>query len=299
VMPRSDDGPEMSALRFLDDEAIEALTLGDDVVLELAPLAVFADRVRAVGEEPAPRPSLELQSLFASQAATKANRSVRAMRPAGWGPVVRPRRAQERLAGVAGRVAGLGIAAKLALGVSVATAGVAGAGVAGALPDGATQAVQHAIEAVTPLDLGDNDEADRTTRSTSTTSGQRGDGRPEGSGTTGSTGTSSTGTGADAGTVGEQAPDAAPGSGLVPGESGAENSETEEEPNGQGRYRGERWDGDGVLTPEGQGPTTTTTVTTEDETTPASAPGQDPDAAGDEGTEPRQAWDADAAGSTG
>ena len=59
-------------------------------------------------------------------------------------------------AGLAGRVAGLGLVAKLGLGTSIAAAGVAGAGAAGVLPAGASNAVRDAIEAVSPVEFDNN-----------------------------------------------------------------------------------------------------------------------------------------------
>jgi len=53
----------------------------------------------------------------------------------------------------ANKLASLGLAAKVSLGVTVAAAGVAGAGAAGALPDQANQRARDAIEAVTPVEF--------------------------------------------------------------------------------------------------------------------------------------------------
>ena len=49
------------------------------------------------------------------------------------------------------RIAGLGAAAKIGIGVSVAAATVAATGAAGMLPAGASHGVRHAIETVTPV----------------------------------------------------------------------------------------------------------------------------------------------------
>ena len=59
----------------------------------------------------------------------------------------------EVLATAAGKLISLGLAAKVGLGVTVATAGVAGAGAAGVLPDQANERARDAIEAVTPVDF--------------------------------------------------------------------------------------------------------------------------------------------------
>ena len=152
-----DYGPEMSALRLLDDEAIEAITAGDPVVPELLALASFAEHVRSAGDRPAPAPSIELQALITAhaRAVTRADRARRVIPPSLVGSTARV--SHRRLTSIGSRVAGLGIAAKVALGVSIATAGVAGAGVTGALPGPADEVVRDAIEAVTPLDLPNGD----------------------------------------------------------------------------------------------------------------------------------------------
>jgi hypothetical protein len=62
----------------------------------------------------------------------------------------------ERVAGITGKVAGLGLVAKLGLGASVVAAAAAGAGAAGVLPAAATHAVRGAIEGVTPVEFDSN-----------------------------------------------------------------------------------------------------------------------------------------------
>lgn len=57
-----------------------------------------------------------------------------------------------------GRLAGLGLAAKLAVGGSLAAASVVGAGAAGMLPASATEAVRGAIETVTPVQFSHSDD---------------------------------------------------------------------------------------------------------------------------------------------
>ncbi|HET6950185.1 MAG TPA: hypothetical protein VFI47_07415 [Acidimicrobiales bacterium] len=54
---------------------------------------------------------------------------------------------------VASKLTSLGLAAKVGLGVTVASASVAGAGAAGVLPDQANQRARDAIEAVTPVEF--------------------------------------------------------------------------------------------------------------------------------------------------
>jgi hypothetical protein len=53
----------------------------------------------------------------------------------------------------ASKLISLGLAAKIGLGVTVATAGVAGAGAAGVLPDQANERARDAIEAVSPVEF--------------------------------------------------------------------------------------------------------------------------------------------------
>lgn len=55
----------------------------------------------------------------------------------------------------ASKLASLGLAAKVGLGVTVATASVAGAGAAGVLPAQANERAREAIEAVTPVEFSD------------------------------------------------------------------------------------------------------------------------------------------------
>jgi uncharacterized membrane protein YgcG len=67
----------------------------------------------------------------------------------------------ELLGGLAAKLAGLGLAAKAALGLGMATAAITSGGVAGVLPDPAQHAVATVINAVSPLQLPDpNDSVD-------------------------------------------------------------------------------------------------------------------------------------------
>lgn len=59
----------------------------------------------------------------------------------------------DRLAGLTGKVASMGLVAKLSLGASLAAAAAAGAGAAGVLPAAANHAVRGAIEGVTPVEF--------------------------------------------------------------------------------------------------------------------------------------------------
>ena len=69
----------------------------------------------------------------------------------------------DRVAGLTGKVAGLGLVAKLGLGTSLAAAGVAGAGAAGVMPTAANNAVRGAIEVVSPLEFGPHADETPTT----------------------------------------------------------------------------------------------------------------------------------------
>ncbi len=297
-----DYGPDMPALQFLDDEAIEAITAGDPVAPELVALASFAAHVRSAGDRPAPPASLELQALITAHAGelSRADLARRVTPPSLVGSPARG--AHRRLASIGTKVAGLGLAAKVALGVSVATAGLAGAGATGALPGGADDVVRDAIEAVTPLDLPDGvapsggegpgrrgstpgpSATGAGAPSSATTGGgsTAGDGLPATDDPRGDGNRSEGGTGAAGGDPGD-APAA---------EGGDTNEQAPAQPGGSddidhagddgARYRGERRDD-----PAAPG-----------QDTPAPAPGDTPGAAGDEGTDP-VARDADAAGSTG
>ena len=131
-----DDHPDMTATWHIHDDVVETIIRGEPVHEVYAPLAAFAGQVRALGDAPAPEPSPEL-------AAVMAGRPGRSRMPG-----------IESVAGATGKVAGLGLIAKLGLGASLAAAGVAGAGAAGVLPAAASNAVRGAIEVVSPVDFG-------------------------------------------------------------------------------------------------------------------------------------------------
>ena len=186
---RGDNEAEMRPTRFLTDDAIEALVHDRPVEPAYAHLVSFAQRVRAVGEGPAPRPSAELAALLDGTTAPHLGNAHNGhhVRSSTATVVNQP----DLVAGVAGRrnrlagrIAGLGLAGKVALGTALAAAGVAGAGAAGVLPAGATATVRHAIEAVSPVDFppdaadpGDGPRSGNDTSSTSSTdtTGETGD----------------------------------------------------------------------------------------------------------------------------
>ena len=130
----------MSPTPLLDDETIEAIIAGEEVDARFDDLVAFARTVRAIGDQPPPRPSPALDACFAS--------------PFG------PRRGR-RVAAAAAKVAGLSVAAKVGLGTSLAAASVMAAGAGGALPGPASDGVRAGIEAVTPLEFGDPAAPDR------------------------------------------------------------------------------------------------------------------------------------------
>jgi hypothetical protein len=125
----------------LDDATVEAIIYGRPIAAEHEPLAAFARQVRSAAVDlPGPAPSDELARILRGDdvVTTKGRRSV-----------------QSRRGAALGKVAGLGLAAKIALGTGVAAASVASAGAAGVLPSAADHAVRNAIEAVTPVHFHD------------------------------------------------------------------------------------------------------------------------------------------------
>jgi hypothetical protein len=205
----------MTPASLVPDDVIEAIVDDRPVEPSYAHLATFAREVRALGDGPAPVPSGELAVLLrrgpttAESGLEAPDPTVRPIRPVG------PRRRR-----LVAKVAGFGLVAKVGLGASVAAASVAGAGAAGVLPEGANDAVRHAIEAVSPVQF----EGDSTGERPSTTSAP---GSPE---TTDATeapeATDTTGTGAGTGSTiagGPSSADHRPGSSAVdepPGQSG-------------------------------------------------------------------------------
>jgi len=135
----------MAATRFLPDDVIEAIVHDQPVDPAHGSLVAFARSVRSLGDGPAPRASNELAALLEH----------------GLDPdVVSPNGSTPAKAAVlAGKVAGLGVVAKVALGTALAAAGVGAAGAAGVLPSTANEAVRHAIESVSPIEFDDHDDA--------------------------------------------------------------------------------------------------------------------------------------------
>jgi len=67
VSPRGDDDDGMKATRYLHDDVIEAIIQGAPVHDMHAPLVSFADRVRALGDEPVPAASPTLAAVLAGR----------------------------------------------------------------------------------------------------------------------------------------------------------------------------------------------------------------------------------------
>jgi hypothetical protein len=125
-------------------------------------LVAFARAVRTLGDEPVPRPSPELAALLEGRAKPNLATYEAAGVLGRTGPDDRSDRNHHtldghKLASITSKVAGLGLAAKIGLGASVAAACIGGAGAGGMLPAGANHTVRGAIEAVTPVNFHDHD----------------------------------------------------------------------------------------------------------------------------------------------
>lgn len=144
MRPAGDHDAGMEAIRYFQDDVVEAIVRGDPVPDSYAPLATFAEQVRELGDAPAPHPSPELAALFATDLVAAHGGRPDGSRLSGEGEVDAP----------PSRVAGLGRVAKLSLGTSLVAAGVLGAGIAGVLPAAANDAVRGAIEVVSPVEVG-------------------------------------------------------------------------------------------------------------------------------------------------
>lgn len=153
-----DHVPEMPPTALLDDRAIDALIDGQPVAAWAEPLAVFAARVRAAGDGRPPRPSPALARLLARGLTPDATAT--ATEPLALAVTeavaVESGRPVNRRRLVATRVAGISLAAKVAIGATAAAAGVIGAGASGVLPGAPGRVVRDAIELVTPLEFHDD-----------------------------------------------------------------------------------------------------------------------------------------------
>ncbi|MFN8025673.1 MAG: hypothetical protein U0W40_04730 [Acidimicrobiia bacterium] len=152
-----DDVYEMPRRRPIDDDAVELVLAGVPAGDDLAGLTAFVDDVRsaaATGPDPVPSAALAhvLTRGFSTDegdlpatAASNANGS--AQQTAGlpkW---------RSALMKTSQFVAGLSMAAKVALGAGVAVAATATGAVAGVLPDPVQHAVADAVGSVTPFEL--------------------------------------------------------------------------------------------------------------------------------------------------
>ncbi len=163
---------EMPAPDDFDERAIEAFLAGRRVTAaEVGPLAAFADDLRSAVSGPPPAPGPELARLLregfsidhGELPATAGIATRPSPEPAG--PSTTRRRnmtISELLAALTAKLAGLGLAAKAALGLGVATASVTAAGAAGVLPDPVQQAVATVVNAATPLNIPDGTDDDLT-----------------------------------------------------------------------------------------------------------------------------------------
>jgi hypothetical protein len=148
VSTAGDNESEMSPTGLLDDDTIEAIVAGDEVDARFDQIVAFARHVQALGDGPPPPASPALEAMLA------------APRSRVGGNGRRPR----TLAVAAAKVAGLGLAAQVGLGATVAAAGVVAAGAGGVLPGPANDRVRGAIEAVTPIDFGGPGASDEPAR---------------------------------------------------------------------------------------------------------------------------------------
>jgi hypothetical protein len=135
-----DRGEPVDLVDLIDDETVEALVAGRPVDARFDHLAAFTHEARALSDRPPPKPSAALAAYVARGRAPPA--------PAATTPL-RPRRRHA----VARSVAGLGLAAQIAIGASVGAFGVAAAGAAGVLPEPTNREVRHLIEAATPIEF--------------------------------------------------------------------------------------------------------------------------------------------------
>ena len=150
----------MEATLHITDEVVEAIVRGEPVPAAYAHVAEVAEAVRVLEDAPPPVPSPELAELLAGHGRERVPGRASDLVVVGSSGGRRERKRMpgiESVAGLGGKVASLGLVAKLGLGTSLAAAGVAGAGVAGVLPAAANDAVRGAVEVVTPVEFDSND----------------------------------------------------------------------------------------------------------------------------------------------
>ena len=156
---------EMPGHHPLDDAAIEAFFTGQSADDALAPLAGFVEDLRSMTSGPPPVPSLQLAQMLASGLSTENGDLLVTAASNVPGPAPQaaglPKWRKKKMV-VAELLAGLGLAAKAAFGITAAAAAVTAGGAAGVLPGPAQHAVAIGVEAVTPFSVPDeaDDEAD-------------------------------------------------------------------------------------------------------------------------------------------
>jgi hypothetical protein len=215
VSRRGDDVFEMPRRRPIDDQAVESLLVGDPTTNDLDGLSAFVDDVRAVAAGPMPVPSLALDHVLTRgfstdkgdlPATAASNADGSAMQTAG------PPKWRRALMKTSQFVAGLSMAAKVALGAGVAVAATAGAAAAGVLPGPVQGAVADAVGTVTPFELpGGSGGGSATDGATA--------GAPVDPGTTTTTAAPAAGTGST-GTPSAGTPSSSDGTAVVPGAPG-------------------------------------------------------------------------------
>jgi len=138
-----DDVFEMPRLRQIDDDTIEALLAGTLADPAFEGVASFISEVRSATDgATAPAPSAALASLLSG---------VSGPAPQETEPSTFRRWTMKTKA----YLAGLGLAAKIALGAGLAAAATTGAGAAGVLPGSVQHSFSQAVEAVTPFAVPD------------------------------------------------------------------------------------------------------------------------------------------------
>ena len=129
--------------------------MGTDLPLDDPALADVLAELRSLAEGPVPPPTGALMALLEGDVSCP---TVGAPAAVPTPPSTRRKKkmlVSDLLAGLATKLAGLGLVAKAALGLGVATAAVTTAGVAGVLPYPAQHAVSTVVSAISPLELPD------------------------------------------------------------------------------------------------------------------------------------------------
>lgn len=144
-----DDHDEMSRHRLLTDRDIDAVLDGTDVSPDLEPLAHFVVDLREAGTDRSVQLPPALAALFESGIFPQDD-----THPAAAGNATRRPRMR-----IPQAVAGLSLAAKLALVGGFAAAAAGGAAAAGSLPDPVQNAAAAVVRTVTPFEIPHNDHA--------------------------------------------------------------------------------------------------------------------------------------------